>query len=199
MILVFDDFLTKTYADNIEHDVKNSIAYGYNEYTVAQGVHYDGPIFIDDKTYDVGQMSCPIVLFESQFPFSWWHERTKVLVYTLMDKVPEIKFNGLTRLKVNLLHQQKSAPVGHYNTAHQDTDIHTYSAVYYCNDSDGDTVLFNQFYNGTIPDKLTEYTRISPKKNRLVLFESNRFHASSYPINSKARFVLNFVFDAKDA
>ncbi len=198
MIKVIDNLLTPTYADNLEHDVNNTLYYSYNEYTVAQGIHYNGPVYKDENTYDVGQMSCVITYQDRQFPFSWYAERLKVLMYTIVDKVPEVQFNGISRLKANLLVQQPHAPAGHYNTPHQDSTDNTYSALYYCNDSDGDTVLFDQFYEeGKAPDKFTIAQRIQPKKNRLIVFESNRFHASSYPVDTKARFVFNMIFDAK--
>jgi Rps23 Pro-64 3,4-dihydroxylase Tpa1-like proline 4-hydroxylase len=71
--------------------------------------------------------------------------------------------------------------------------------VYYCNDSDGDTFLFNEFYDGKNPDKLTIAQRVTPKKNRCVVFESNRMHASSSPIYSKDRRIINFVIDAYES
>ena len=63
--------------------------------------------------------------------------------------------------------------------------------VYYVNDSDGDTVLFNEFYN---TKSVSINRRIAPKKGRAVIFDSNRFHASSNPINTPTRFVINFTF-----
>jgi hypothetical protein len=70
--------------------------------------------------------------------------------------------------------------------------------VYYVNDSDGDTFLFNEFYeSGKVPELFTLYNRVSPKKNRLVIFESNRYHASSNPKLNQDRFIINFVLEGK--
>ena len=67
--------------------------------------------------------------------------------------------------------------------------------IYYVNDSDGDTFVFNEkVMEDKLPEKLTVMERVQPKKNRVVLFESNRFHASSNPLVSTDRFVINFVF-----
>jgi len=69
--------------------------------------------------------------------------------------------------------------------------------VYYCNDSDGDTFLFNEFFEqGTLPSRLTLAQRVTPRKNRAVIFESNRYHASSNPRKSSERIIINFVFHA---
>ena len=51
------------------------------------------------------------------------------------------------------------------------------------NDSDGDTILFKD-------RKVSK--RITPKKNRLLAFNGFKLHASSHPINSIARVVLNY-------
>jgi hypothetical protein len=65
--------------------------------------------------------------------------------------------------------------------------------VYYLNDSDGDTFLFNEKYGDGFSD-FTVMERISPKKNRAVIFEANRYHASSNPSQAENRYVLNWVF-----
>ena len=68
------------------------------------------------------------------------------------------------------------------------------TAVYYVNDSDGDTIIFDGKYN-----KDTEYTdlkikqRISPKKGRIVMFDSEYIHAASLPSSGK-RIVLNINY-----
>ena len=48
------------------------------------------------------------------------------------------------------------------------------------------------YYYNTI-DKLLK--RISPKKGTALYFNSNFFHASSPPIKSNKRIVINFVFN----
>jgi hypothetical protein len=71
--------------------------------------------------------------------------------------------------------------------------------VYYCNDSDGDTFLFEEFHYPIIPDSLTVHKLVSPKQNRAVIFESNRWHSSSNPRISPNRFVINFVFIVEES
>jgi ectoine hydroxylase-related dioxygenase (phytanoyl-CoA dioxygenase family) len=68
------------------------------------------------------------------------------------------------------------------------------SMVYYVNDSDGDTFLFNEFQNSNKVTEVTLKQRVMPRKGRAVIFDSNRFHASSNPINNTSRFVINFTF-----
>lgn len=60
------------------------------------------------------------------------------------------------------------------------------TAIYYVNDSDGDTYFFENYLEIT--------NTITPKKGRMVLFDSNKLHSSSSPINSEYRIVMNTVF-----
>ena len=91
-----------------------------------------------------------------------------------------------------------------YNTPHTDHDTKHMTGIYYFDDSDGDTILFDQMddpfgeVNQRITDIFTqEYSiaeRIKPEKNKFVLFDGNRFHASSNPKINQYRIVLNFNF-----
>lgn len=193
MIKVFDNFLTPSYALAIEHMVRNDLMYVYkpetSEYT--DGVEY---MIRTEQTLDMGQMVCPLLHTEAQeLPFGHKFEFLKPMFYTLLDR-SRMNFAGIVRLKANILLQNPLATPDNYNIPHQDSGAECYSMVYYCNDSDGDTFLFNEFYDPSAPpERLTIHQRVSPKRNRAVLFESNRYHASSNPIVSKDRFVLNFV------
>ena len=62
------------------------------------------------------------------------------------------------------------------------------AARYYINDSEGDTVFFD--------DNKKEIKRVSPKKGRIVFFNGNQLHSGSYPTNTP-RFILNFNFNGK--
>jgi hypothetical protein len=70
-----------------------------------------------------------------------------------------------------------------FNIPHKDLDTEHYVFLYYVNDSDGDTIIFDD--NNKIIDK------IKPKKGRILLFDGNLLHSSSHPILSKKRIVIN--------
>jgi hypothetical protein len=78
-----------------------------------------------------------------------------------------------------------------YNTPHLDfpDDFKNkhYTVLYYVNNSDGDTVIFNE------TRRSSEYTiqkRISPEKGKLCIFDGEQFHASSKPKKSDFRIVI---------
>lgn len=195
MIKVIDNLLTPSYAENLLLDARNAVQYFYRRETSTP----NEPLFKDENTFDFGQFTCPIAVLppEPTPAFSFYLNLIRPVIYSAMDKVPEIVISGIVRIKFNLLLQQKDAPESHYNIPHQDAVDSAYSMVYYCNDSDGDTFLFNEFFqSGRLPNKLTIAERVTPRKNRAVIFESNRYHASSNPRTSSERFVVNFIFRA---
>ena len=102
--------------------------------------------------------------------------------------------NRLIRIKANVLPKQTNYPENYHNYAHIDNLDHPVETLlYYVNDSDGGTFIFNE-KKGDKFDKLTIKERVTPKKGRAVLFDSNYFHASSSPVKSSSRAVINFVF-----
>lgn len=72
------------------------------------------------------------------------------------------------------------------------------SALLFLNDVDGDFVLYNERpYDMREQFELTERERVSPVKNRLVIFDSSRFHAGIYS-TADHRVVMNTIFLVND-
>lgn len=98
----------------------------------------------------------------------------------------------IIRMKFNMLTKYNSQQHHYPHTDVDETDD-CYTAIYYVNDSDGDTYLFEEF----VPkekDEVVVKSTIPPKKGKLVIFRADRFHASSSPMESNYRIVLNVVF-----
>jgi len=73
---------------------------------------------------------------------------------------------------------------GKYHTPHIDNGFEDQvTAIYYVNDSDGDTY----FFDGS--NKVTK--RVTPKKGTLVMWKGKVFHAKSSPIQTNSRVVIN--------
>ncbi len=200
MIKIIDNFLTPSYADAISHDMMNVLHYHYTPLTTTHP--YGGDVYTDSNTHDYGHFVCPMYNAEDQrgnFPFAWYFQTLRPLINTIQDSLTDLEVTSIVRVKGNLMKRESSAPEFHYNIPHQDAQRGNYSAIYYVNDSDGDTFLFNEFYTEQkpIPDKLTVAKRITPKKNRIVIFESDRYHAASTPRISRERMVLNFIFNVR--
>ena len=70
------------------------------------------------------------------------------------------------------------------------------TGIYYINDSDGDTVIFNESGNEPIRNhqEISVKQVIKNKRGRLVIFDQNSLHAGCPPILSNKRLVINFNF-----
>jgi hypothetical protein len=121
----------------------------------------------NDNTFDVGQLTCAVNPSD-YFIFD------PILSNLNMDfSIVRIKYNMLWKCiqrgnRHNMIHED--APSGHL------------SAVYYVNDSDGDTIILDG-----------NNSRVTPKKGSLLIFPSDLKHASSNPVDSYERVVINFI------
>ena len=86
--------------------------------------------------------------------------------------------------------------------AHIDTKFPNTAAIFYVNDSDGDTIFYNVKREDVPKDKdyrdLEEYDRVSPKANRLVIFNGNQLHTGSSPTKHKTRILINSNYITKE-
>lgn len=71
-----------------------------------------------------------------------------------------------------------------------------YVLLIYVNDSEGDTIMYNETFTGQKPEKLTERIRVTPKAGKAVVFDNFIYHAVATPVNNKFRQVINMNFTA---
>lgn len=111
-----------------------------------------------------------------------------------------LKPKHIYRTKANMLMKEPDYPDDTYHGPHPDHPIpNTLTMVYYLNDSDGDTFVFEENYleNLNFEEKLDELKieqRITPKANRAIIFDATQLHASSPPRETYRRVVINVVF-----
>lgn len=92
---------------------------------------------------------------------------------------------------------QFPTPELHVNHAHVDSNDPHLVCLYYVNDSNGDTVIYNQTpadipnLPGFDAEAMTIKKKVSPKKGRMVLFNGALYHSSSTPTTNR-RCVVNF-------
>lgn len=93
--------------------------------------------------------------------------------------------------KLNLTFPNPEFGENDHFPAHYDTTDKAIVAVYYVNDSDGDTLFFKDKNS----DGMYEIEdRFTPKKGSLVYFNETVLHANHPPRISKARCIINFNF-----
>jgi len=125
------------------------------------------------------------------------------LLYPLVLSITShnaVKANKLIRMRANLTLQNQDMSLTHH-MPHIDSYYPHWVAIYYVNDSDGDTFIFNEkninYDSGDFDiQKIKESNfsikrRITPKKGKVVIFEGSHYHTSSWPNNSKFRTVIN--------
>lgn len=172
-------FLEKTYQDSIEKLLTSEpFSWHYNPTTV------HGLIPNNDKEYDT-----------AQFTHVFWYnnalQTTQENFDVLQPLLEKLKIKSLYKVKANLLTPHPNPK--EYHLPHWDVDTEGYKTLlYYVNNSDGDTILFDKFANQDASLEIVH--REKPIKGNGLLFESNRYHASNNPICYDSRIVLNIVF-----
>ena len=72
--------------------------------------------------------------------------------------------------------------------SHVDFDYSNVATILYINDTDGDTILYDQ----NNPSEIKE--RVNPKANRLVIFDGDVLHTGCSPTKHKNRILINSNF-----
>ena len=95
------------------------------------------------------------------------------------------------RIKANLNIQIPNQLKDIHGPLHRDSP-HDYleSILYYVNDSDGETLFFDNDRN--------LIKKVKPKKGRAIIFDSNIIHAASSPINCRFKVVINCIVYKKN-
>jgi hypothetical protein len=103
----------------------------------------------------------------------------------------------LIRARISTKLQKPEFTSDNYNLPHVDYFFPHETMIYYLNDSDGDTRLFEEWstYAGNNqaigPDVFHTQCRITPKANRLVWFNGLQYHTASNPIKNISRTIIN--------
>lgn len=105
-----------------------------------------------------------------------------------------VKIKRVVRIKANLIPNIAHDPESLNNLIHTDVELDKVGKfvtfVYYVNDADGDTVIFEA-------DKKTVRLTSPPVKGNCVWFDSKTFHRSCVPIHHKRRVVINFILEVE--
>jgi hypothetical protein len=95
--------------------------------------------------------------------------------------------NELIRIRIGM-QTKVSETKNHINDMHYDFNNLSGDkiALYYVNNSDGDTIFFN--------DKKQEFFRQSPEENSILFFNGDILHSSSHPKNNSFRIAININY-----
>ena len=151
--------------------------------------------FVDENTVNTLQLSYTLYHFKTDKPTSNMYGPCSKAINEIAKKL-NIYETKLQRIKFNLLfNNSKINSIDKYNVPHvDDREKKNFVIIYYCNDSDGDTIIFNEKLGDKFI-KLSIKKRISPKRNRAVFFNGVFFHTSTNPIKYGHRCVMNVNID----
>lgn len=166
-----------------------------NHYGIGDNPNYQDSNITDDPgffhmAYDGGSYSQHFDFFRPILDF--FSEKTG------------IKVGNLLRIRLRYTHGNKHHTKEKYSAPHVDfyTGAPYSTLVYYVDDSDGDTIIFDKIFNPDVEsydpvfsDKLPELLRVTPKKGQGLFFNGHRFHAGNFPIECSSRIVINFDFE----
>ena len=184
MIKVIDNLIPKTYADNIEQllDSGDFQYYWSNEIS-------EGAVIKDEKVKNNPGYTHNVFDFEKQQENSWTYPIFKPILYFLEQKENMI-LNNILRIRVRRTNPWPGHTLEHYNPPHIDLDTAQpyWSLVYYADNSDGDTFIFED-------EKIIK--RVTPVKGNALLFPGKMYHSGNNPVNFKKRTIVNFDFTIK--
>ena len=190
MVKIIDNFLTKSYhkeileimsGDNFDWYYSDNISYTKDEFT---------SMFGTNQRYSTH-------FNEYGFTHWFWHKITgqrdtqhshfiKPALYQILD-VTDCDF--IQRARADMVTWSKEEFI---HSAHVDNIIPNTAAVFYVNESDGDTILYNDKRTDIASyEDLKECDRVSPKANRLVIFDGALLHTGCSPTKHKRRILIN--------
>ena len=116
-----------------------------------------------------------------------------------------ITAQDIIRSRASVKHPKLGYTVENYNLPHVDYFTPHLSLIYYINDSDGATRVFNEKFTpvpsgnnlGISYDSFTVKTCVEPKANRLLVINGLQYHTASNPINSTRRVIININTEQK--
>jgi len=177
---IIDNFLTKTYFNTLQRLLEGDMFDWY----------YQESISSDD---DNSQQS---------FGFSSWiidpagNSRGFADLFTgFLAQAQDVyeDSSGILRCRADMV-LSNGQPYTH--TAHVDiNETPHYSCVFYVNESDGNTIIYNEKSQSNIvsfaEQDLTILQVVEPKPNRLVIFDGQYIHTGCSPVSTKRRIIVN--------
>lgn len=183
-IIVIDNFLERTYHAHLLNELTSSVFPWYYQSNIS---HDTDP---KRNNNDLGN-----------FGFAYWIKKddwtdtniTKFLIPFCYKVAERVSATSILRVRLDMT---MFNPLNHIHQAHVDYTIPHISSVYYVNDSDGDTVIYNEKYEGKKleleeMENFTIKESISPKANRLLLFDGKHYHTGHSPSKHKNRILIN--------
>jgi hypothetical protein len=189
-IIVLDDVIPKAYQDAIE---KRVMTENFPWWYQSDSSYTD---HIDAKRFP----SFNHLLSKNGVEYNQSTSFFLPIAYHACEKI-NFKINGFIYIKSCLQMPIIMDTSDRSNNVHIDSQIPHLVVLYYINDSDGDTIIYDRMYDKSTENwiditrlehnKLPVKQTVTPKKGRVVLFDGRYLHNSSTPLHGP-RCILNF-------
>ena len=201
MIKIIDNFLTKSYhGDILKHLTGSNFEWSmYNSDTdsffgPSSPIQKDHSNYTGYKTYG--------------FKHHFWNKerggvsRLSAFINPLFLHIQDVaNCDFIIRARADMITYSGKKEFSVQGT-HIDFPFPNVAAVFYVNESDGDTILYNvklsELPKGKTHKDLKKYDRVSPKPNRLVLFDGDSYHTGYSPTKHKNRILINSNYIKKE-
>lgn len=138
------------------------------------------------------------VMYDEQWDVRSFAYDAFVPFFRTMEQKLALKERDVIRARASLKWPKVGYTKDNYCLPHVDYYYPHETLIYYLNDSDGDTFIFNEHFvpstgdtYGDIPRHYTIQERVKPTANRLIWIDGLHFHTASNPIDSDKRVILN--------
>jgi hypothetical protein len=189
---LIDKFFESVVADRLEQLIisENVVVFDPLPMNVEYYKNVNTDMFQKTRSYTRILMRGNIVEYEPA------REIIHLMASQILDKL-KVDF-VISSIRINYMNKSCAEPTLKYDIPHVDIkkiDKNMYTIIYYLNDSDGDTILYNEtcrgsLYSDEVPRDVSCLARIPPKKNRALIFNASQLHSA--PVYSFGdRYVIN--------
>ena len=181
MMKIIDNFLTKSYYKGIL-DLLTGPNFGW---CYSDNISIEHP----ESPHLNGYGFSHIFWHKEKGATSQYTSFIQPLLFQIMDVV---NCDFILRARADMVTWSKD---DYIHRPHIDFPFPNTASVFYINESDGDTIFYNIKPEDVPKDKdLKEYDRVSPKANRLIIFDGDLLHTGCSPTKHKNRILINSNF-----
>lgn len=190
--LYSDNFLSEEFIKQIQDDVIKNQPFYFN-YKETENLQNRPNYVFGNNFGDFPFFTNGLNDFSGDKPI----EHISIKIFEEFSKKFNIENKKIFRAKSNIttktLESRPSWP-------HVDNVMDHLVFLYYVNDSDGDTVIYNQKYSGKqyYQNNLTIFKTVSPKAGSAILFDGRYFHTYYAPLKNDIRCVINMNVSNND-
>jgi hypothetical protein len=204
-IIVFDELIPKILQESILTTVDGSESFPWYLLRKVGHTWAKGLIYKDPNVIDGGGFYHSVV--DDKKIISKYYDYFKQILFFFTDKTG-IEVDEIIRIRLRYTGQQHDHDENTYGPIHVDFTKYSepyFTLLYYVEDSDGDTILFDKIFDPSTesyePENISGLNiiyRQKPVQGKGLFFNGHRYHSGNYPIECQTRIVINFDFTLKN-